>query len=115
MAVASQVGDRLAPIARYRKPQTASYVTNVRPRNAGPEQLLEVARAYFGAIENGVHRVRDGKPREDACRVRKGNLPGALAAFNSLALWMLRMLGHKNIARAMEELSRRQARALAVR
>ena len=74
-----------------------------------------MARAYFGTIENGVHRVRDGKPRQDACRTRKGNLPGALAAFNNLALWMLRVLGHNNIAQAMEELSRRQALALAVR
>ena len=48
---------------------------------------------------NGTHRVRDGQPREDARRMRKGNLSGVLAAFNNLANPTLRMLGHKNIAR----------------
>ena len=62
-----------------------------------------------------MHRVRDGaKLREDACRARKGNQPGVLAAFNNLAISILRLLGHKNIARAMEEMSRRQAFCLAV-
>ena len=91
------------------------YVTNLRPQNAGPQQLLELARDYWGAVENGMHRVRDGaKLREDACRARKGNQPGVLAAFNNLAISILRLLGHKNISRAMEEMSRRQAFCLAV-
>ena len=56
-----------------RKVQAAYYVTNLRPQNAGPRQLLELARDYWGAVENGMHRVRDGaKLREDACRARKG-------------------------------------------
>ena len=98
-----------------RKVQAAYYVTNLRPQNAGPRQLLELARDYWGAVENGMHRVRDGaKLREDACRARKGNQPGVLAAFNNLAISILRLLGHKNISRAMEEMSRRQAFCLAV-
>ena len=98
-----------------RKVQEAYYVTNLRPQNAGPRQLLELARDYWGAVENGMHRVRDGaKLREDACRARKGHQPGVLAAFNNLAISILRLLGHKNISRAMEEMSRRQAFCLAV-
>ena len=98
-----------------RKVQAAYYVTNLRPQNAGPRQLLELARDYWGAVENGMHRVRDGaKLREDACRARKGHQPGVLAAFNNLAISILRLLGHKNISRAMEEMSRRQAFCLAV-
>ena len=98
-----------------RKVQAAYYVTNLRPQNAGPRQLLELARDYWGAVENGMHRVRDGtKLREDACRARKGNQPGVLAACNNLAISILRLLGHKNISRAMEEMSRRQAFCLAV-
>ena len=98
-----------------RKLQAAYYVTNLRPQNAGPRQLLELARDYWGAVENGMHRVRDGaKLREDACRARKGHQPGVLAAFNNLAISILRLLGHKNISRAMEEMSRRQAFCLAV-
>ena len=78
--------------------QTAYYVTNLRPQDAGPQQLLELARDYRGAVENGMYRVRDGtKLREDACRPRKGNQPRVLAAFNNLAI--LRLLGHKNISR----------------
>ena len=98
-----------------RKVQAAYYVTNLRPQNAGPRQLLELARDYWGAVENGMHRVRDGaKLREDACRARKGHQPGVLAACNNLAISILRLLGHKNISRAMEEMSRRQAFCLAV-
>ena len=44
---------------------------------------------------------------EDACRACKGNLPGVLVACNNLAISILRLLGHKNVARTMEELSRR--------
>ena len=73
-------------------------MTSLCPQNAGPRQLLDLARIYRGAIENGVHRVRDCKPHKDACRARKGILQGVLAAFNSLALSILRMLDHKNIA-----------------
>ena len=53
-------------------------------------------------------------PLRAACRARKGHQPGVLAAFNNLAISILRLLGHKNISRAMEEMSRRQAFCLAV-
>ena len=38
-----------------------------------------------------------------------------LAAYRNLAISILRMLGHENIPRDMEEMSRHQALALAVR
>ena len=88
--------------SQQRKVQVAYYVTKLRPQNTGPRQLLELARDYWGAVENGMHRVRDGaKLQEDASRARKGSQPGVLAAFSNLAISMLRLLGHKNISRAM--------------
>ena len=90
--------------------QAAFYVTNQRPQHAGTRQLLELALDYWGAVENGMHRVRDGaKLREDVCRACKGNQPGVLlAAFNNLAIPILHLVRHKNISRTMEEMSRRQ-------
>ena len=44
----------------------------------------------------------------------KGNQPGVQGAFNNRAISILRLLGHKNLSRAMEEMSRRQAFSLAV-
>ncbi len=58
--------------------------------------------------------VRDGVLREDACRARKSTLPRALAAFNNLAITILRMLGKTNIAAALEKLSYSPRAALAI-
>ncbi len=61
-------------------------------------------RGYWGAVENGIHYVRDVALREDNCRVRKGALPRVLAAFANLAISVLRLAGVKNIKRRMEQL-----------
>lgn len=44
---------------------------------------------------------RDTALREDACRLRKGALPRVMAAFANLAISVLRVLGKKNVKRAM--------------
>ena len=60
---------------RQRKPETVYLVTSLPPERATPKQLLALNRSYWGAVENGVHYVRDVALGEDACRVRKGSLP----------------------------------------
>ena len=70
----------------------------------GHAGALALNRGYWGAVENGIHYVRDVALREDACRVRKGALPRVMAAFANLAISILRLLRVKNIKRRMEQL-----------
>ena len=102
---------------QQRETVVAYLLTNLPPQHARGPAWLRLNRGYWGAIENGVHRVRDGALREDQCRARKGHLPRVLAALTNVALSILRMLGKTNLAEAMEELSYspRAALALALR
>ncbi len=86
-----------------RKTEIVYLVTSLPPEQASSERLLELNRGYWGAVENGVHRVRDGALREDASRLRKGALPRVMAAFANLALSILRKLGVENIQRRMNQ------------
>lgn len=87
-----------------RKTETAYLITNLPPEQATCKRLLELNRGYWGAVENGVHRVRDGALQEDAMRVRKGALPRVMAAFANLSISILRLLGAENIQRRMNQL-----------
>ena len=89
---------------RRRQPETVYLVTSLPPEQATPARLLALNRGYWGAVENGIHYVRDVALREDDCRVRKGALPRVMAAFANLAISILRLLRVKNIKRRMEQL-----------
>ena len=97
--VAAQVQREVLEKKSGRKRQTvlAYLLTNLSPRQARGRELLALKRGYGGAIENGVHRVRDGVLREHACRARKSHLPRVLAVFANVALSILRLLGKTNI------------------
>ena len=58
-----------------------------------PSYLLQIVRSYWGAVENGIHLVRDNVLWEDACRVRKGALPRVSAALTNVTLTILRLVG----------------------
>jgi predicted transposase YbfD/YdcC len=49
--------------------EVAYIVTSLPASEAGPERLLELARAHW-AIENRLHWVRDVSMDEDRCHVR---------------------------------------------
>lgn len=51
--------------------------------------LLALSRAHW-QIENRLFRVRDGTFAEDACRVRTGQAPKALAHLRDAALTLIR-------------------------
>jgi len=74
----------------------------------------EVARHWRGhwAIENRVHYVRDVTLGEDACQVRAGNAPQALAALRNALLSLLRVRGWTNIAAALRHYGAYATRAL---
>jgi hypothetical protein len=58
--------------------QIAYAITSIPPEAVDAEALLDLARAHW-QIENRLFRVRDGTFAEDACRVRSGSAPAALA------------------------------------
>jgi hypothetical protein len=52
-------------------------VTSLPPEKAGPEQLLQLIRAYW-EIETGVHQRLDVGLHEDQCRIRNTQVGWAL-------------------------------------
>ncbi len=60
-------------------------ITSLTPKQADPLRLLDVIRNHW-SIENRLHYRRDVALAEDACQVRKGSAPHALAALNSFVL-----------------------------
>jgi predicted acylesterase/phospholipase RssA/predicted transposase YbfD/YdcC len=59
--------------------ETACAITSLLPEEASAEELLALWRGHWG-IETRLHYVRDVTLGEDACRVRSGHAPQALAA-----------------------------------
>lgn len=69
--------------------QVVYAITSLAPDALDAAQLLELARAHW-QIENKLFRVRDGTFAEDACRVRAGNAPAALAHLRDASLTLIR-------------------------
>ena len=97
-----------------RGPETVYLITSLRPQQCRGKLLIDLTRGYWAATENGCHRVRDHDRAEDTCRARKGHLPRSLALFANLAISILRMVGTRNIAEAMELNCYQTARAVAL-
>jgi predicted transposase YbfD/YdcC len=68
-------------------------------RDADPATLAAWARRHWH-IENKLHWVRDVTYQEDKSLVRTGNAPRVMASLRSLAISVLRLDGHTNIAAA---------------
>jgi len=69
-------------------------ITSVAPDKLEPAALLQLSRDHW-AIENRLFHVRDVTFGEDACRVRSGSAPKALADIRSAALTLIRRSGQK--------------------
>ena len=68
-------------------------------RMASPETLAAWVKGHW-EIENRLHWVRDVTYLEDKSLVRTGNAPRVMASLRSLAISLLRLDGHANIAAA---------------
>jgi len=86
-------------------------VTSLPPSAASAAQVEALWRGHW-TIENRVHRVRDGTLAEDACQVRVGHAPQALAALRNGLLNLLRALGWTNLADAVRHYGAFAPRAL---
>jgi len=80
-------------------------------RSASPETLAAWVRRHWH-IENKLHWVRDVTYQEDKSLVRTGNAPRVMASLRSLAISILRLDGHANIAAANRHHARDPQRTL---
>jgi predicted transposase YbfD/YdcC len=80
-------------------------------RDAGPDTLAAWVRGYW-EIENKLHWVRDVTYQEDKSMVRTGHAPRVMATLRSLAISLLRLDGHPNIAAANRHHARDPQRTL---
>jgi predicted transposase YbfD/YdcC len=80
-------------------------------RIASPETLAAWVRCHWH-IENKLHWVRDVTYQEDKSLVRTSNAPRVMASLRSLAISLLRLDGHNNIAKANRHHARDPQRTL---
>jgi predicted transposase YbfD/YdcC len=80
-------------------------------RDADPATLATWIRGHW-KIENCLHWVRDVTYQEDRSLVRTGNAPRVMASLRSLAISILRLDGHLNIAAANRHHARDPQRTL---
>ena len=80
-------------------------------RDAGPATLAAWVRGHR-EMENRLHWVRDVTYLEDKSLVRPGNAPRVMASLRSLAISLLRLDGHANIAAANRHHARDPQRTL---
>ncbi len=89
---------------------TADAVTSLTAAQASPTCLADWVRGHWG-IE-ALHHLRDVTFAEDASRVRAGTAPRAMASLRNLAIGILRLHGHRNIAAALRRNARDATRVL---
>lgn len=92
--------------------KTVYGVTSLPVREASPRQLMAHIRNHWGAIENGVHWVRDVVMEEDDSFIRKGTAPQAMAALRNLAIDFARLSGFDSVTAAIDYFSANPARVL---
>jgi hypothetical protein len=78
---------------------------------ADPATLAAWVRTHW-EIENKLHWVRDVTYQEDKSLVRTGNAPRVMATLRGLAISLLRLDGHANIAAANRHHARDPQRTL---
>lgn len=82
----------LAPCTEAPSDEIGYYATSVADRELTDDELLDVIRGHWSAIENGVHYRRDVSFGEDACRVANRKAAHALATLRNLAIGLYEIL-----------------------
>ncbi len=91
--------------------ETAFFIRSLPAERSGPEQLGELVRGHWG-IENRLHYVMDVTFDEDRNKIRVGNAPRTMATLRNVAISVLRLAGHINIAAGLRKMSRNVTRVL---
>ena len=90
--------------------EVAYGITSLDAARAGPARLAALVRGQW-QIENRAHWVRDVTFGEDASQIRAGHGPQVMASLRNLAISLLRLGGHGNIARGARWAGRDPTRA----
>jgi predicted transposase YbfD/YdcC len=77
--------------------EVAYYITSLSRSRANAATLLSLIRDHWGAIENGLHYIRDEAFAEDRCTIQSGHAPQNLAALRNTALNWLRSRGFDKV------------------
>lgn len=94
--------------------ETVYFITSLSRQRANATQLLALARRHWGAIENGLHHVRDTTLDEDRCTICSGHAPQNLAACRNAALNWLRRRKVVNFAATIRTFTRNSLRLFAI-
>jgi predicted transposase YbfD/YdcC len=94
--------------------ETAYYISSLPRSKANARQLATLIRDHWGAIENGVHWVRDVVLDEDRCTIFRGHSPQNWAAARNAALNFLRSLKTDNFAATLRTFTRNSLRLFAM-
>ena len=86
-------------------------ITSLTPKRADPARVLALTRDQW-SIENRLHYRRDVTLGEDACQVRKGSAPHALAVLNSFVLALFDFCGIANVKQQMRRLDAQPLQAV---
>jgi predicted transposase YbfD/YdcC len=89
---------------------TVYAVTSLTAAKASPARLADWIRGHWG-IE-ALHHLRDTTFAEDASQLRTGTAPRAMASLRNLAIGVLRLRGHRNLAAALRRNARDPTRLL---
>lgn len=108
---AAQVAQLRRTVIRNGKKTVEVVYLITSDRHAGPAALAAWVRGHWH-IENKLHWVRDVTYQEDRSLVRTGNAPRVMATLRSLAISVLRLDGHANIAAANRHHARDPQRTL---
>jgi hypothetical protein len=108
---AIRITRRVRPLTgRASRSVTVYAVTSLTAAQVSPARLADYVRGH-GAIE-ALHHIRDVTFAEDASQLRTGNAPRAMASLRNLAIGVLRLRGHRNIAAALRRNARDPTRLL---
>lgn len=102
---------RQRSVAGRTSQEIAYGITSLPRQRADAARLLSLSRQHW-SIENRLHYVKDVTFGEDACQVRAGSAPQALAVLRNLAVTLLNDAGHDNKAAALRRHAARPSEAL---
>lgn len=94
--------------------EVAYCVMSLDRSQASAERLLALARNHWGAIENGLHYVRDEAFGEDRSPIFRGDAPQNLAALRNAALNLLRRSNVSNVTATLRSFARNPQRLFAI-
>jgi predicted transposase YbfD/YdcC len=93
------------------KRETVYAITSLTAEQAPPAELARYIRGHWH-VENKLRWVRDVTMGEDASRITTGAGPRIMAGIRNLAISLLRLAGHTNIAKALRHNARNPTRAI---